>query len=478
MQPHDQARQDGAPPQPTPDATPIASLRDRTDEMELIISGLTTYALFSLPGWLLGRYVEALPHLSVPLAIGADVSLTIVSGLCYALGAFFLVHLLARTYWVGLIGLKTVFPGGIDWRRTPGMGPIQRRFYQDYLPDLGTAIARVDRFASSLFSVIGLVTLTMLWIGALMIGSLAMGGWIGSQYGATQQGIQLTTLLVVVLGAGLPSLTWAMDALAARVAPQLARRSGFRAVITALTRAYGLFFPQRLMLPIQLTLQSNTRPHAFVLALSLGSVLLILSGSLQLRLFRDFTLSSEYALLSGQDVREGLRSSHYEDQRSDSDRLRLLPMIPTLRQDGGFVPLFIPYFPLRDREILERLCAESDELRGVDCLTRLWAVELNGRPLPMDSFLPSERRDLGLRGITGFVPTTGLAPGLHRIRVTWNPEAEDDAPPHDDRLDAGKAHYSIPFLFDPGFERGLDEPATAPEPEPPPAAPSPDPPAE
>jgi hypothetical protein len=136
----------GAPETPSSDSTsvaqharaaqPISELRGRTDEMELIISGLTTFALLALPGWLLGRYVEICPHLSVASAVGAEVGLTVVSGLCYALGACFVAHLLARAYWVGLIGLRAAFPAGIDWERTPGIGPLQRDYYRRYLPDL------------------------------------------------------------------------------------------------------------------------------------------------------------------------------------------------------------------------------------------------------------------------------------------------------------------------------------------------------
>ena len=45
-----------------PDA--LERLRDRTDELELIISSLTTFALFSLPGWLFDAYSQIYTQLS------------------------------------------------------------------------------------------------------------------------------------------------------------------------------------------------------------------------------------------------------------------------------------------------------------------------------------------------------------------------------------------------------------------------------
>ena len=104
-------------------------LRDRTDELELIISSLTIFALLSIPGWLFDKIAESYTHLSTSLAIATMVSTTILAGISYGLAACFVVHLMARAYWVGLIGLRTVFPDGINWSKTPGLGPLSRQYY-------------------------------------------------------------------------------------------------------------------------------------------------------------------------------------------------------------------------------------------------------------------------------------------------------------------------------------------------------------
>jgi hypothetical protein len=443
-----------------PEATPSAdaaqrapSLRERTHEIELIISGLTTVALFALPGWLLERFVDLYPHLSVGMAVAAEIALMLASGLCYTLGACFLVHLMTRAYWVGLIGLRAAFPGGIDWRRTPGIGPVQRDYYRKHLPDLGSAIERADRLASSLFSVIGLIAIGMLWIGALLTLSATLGGMIGTRFGQTQAGLSWGLFVLVAIAAGLPSATFALDALFGR---RHGHRPGFRRLIAGLTRAYSLLYPQRVVLPVQLTLQSNTRPWIFILLLALGMVALIFVGNLNWRTYQAFTLGGEYRYLTGLDVSDGLRSSYYEDQRHAKDRVRLYPMIPSLRQSGGFVSLFLPYHPLRDNAVLDRICADA-KAPTVDCLRGLWQVSLDGREVPLSEFLPSERLDLGLRGLTGFVPTAGLAPGLHRLTVIWNPGAAEGDAPVDDRLAVARLNFRIPFLFAPDFELELGE---------------------
>jgi hypothetical protein len=93
----------------------LERLRDRTDELELIISSLTIFALFSLPGWMFDSFSGVYTHLSTALAIAGTVGITMLTGVCYGLAVCFVVHLMARAYWVGLIGLRTVFPDGINW---------------------------------------------------------------------------------------------------------------------------------------------------------------------------------------------------------------------------------------------------------------------------------------------------------------------------------------------------------------------------
>ena len=64
------------------DRVPLERLRNRTDEIELIISGLTTFTLFSLPGWLVDRVAEQLTHLSLSFAVSTNMLLLLLSGLC------------------------------------------------------------------------------------------------------------------------------------------------------------------------------------------------------------------------------------------------------------------------------------------------------------------------------------------------------------------------------------------------------------
>ncbi|NCF51420.1 hypothetical protein GWP57_07405 [Gammaproteobacteria bacterium] len=156
-------------------------------------------------------------------------------------------------------------------------------------------------------------------------------------------------------------------------------------------------------------------------------------------------------------MQEGFRSTYYEDMPSPLDRLRGWPRIDSFNQNGSFVRLFLPYYPVRDNLVLDQLCGRAEEVQDrLACLRRLWAVSIEGKPVSMANFESAERADLGMRGLIGLVPLTGLEPGLHRIEVFWNPNPAEEAAPLDDRYTEVSNRFVIPIAFSPAFEMSLD----------------------
>jgi len=432
-------------------------LRDRTDELELIISGLTILALFSIPGWLFDKIADIYTHLSTSLAIAGIVGTTLLAGTSYGLAACFVVHLMARAYWVGLIGLRTVFPEGINWSKTPGLGPLSRQYYRDTLPDLDTVIQNTDRLASSLFAVISMLTLSVLWFGTIFVVIMVVSAAIGTRFGLTNTGMGIGAVLLLVVFLGVPILVYFLDAQLASRVTRLRDSGIFAGLVRFLRRIAGLAYPQRLVLPVQLTLQSNTRPVVFFVALTLSIIIIVAVGGTRAAAWRNFTLSGEFTYLDTTQVQEGFRSTYYEDMPSPLDRLRGFPRIDSFNQSGNFVRLFLPYQPLRDNLLLDQLCGSAEETPDrVACLRRLWTVSIDGRPVPMEGFESAERADLKMRGLIGLVPLTGLEPGLRRIEVVWNPSAAEEAAPLDDRYTQVSSRYVIPIAFSPSFEMPLD----------------------
>ena len=439
------------------DSEAMDRLRDRTDELELIISSLTIFALFSIPSWLFDKVADVYTHLSTSLAIASTVGITLLAGTSFGLAACFVVHLMARAYWVGLIGLRTVFPDGINWSKTPGLGPLSRQYYLDTLPDLDTVIQNTDKLASSLFAVISMLTLSVLWFGTILTVILVVSGAVGARFGLTNTGMGIGTAVLLMVFLGIPIIVYLLDRQLASRVPRLRDSRIFAGLVRFLNRIAGFAYPQRLVRPVQLTLQSNTRPVAFFIALTLSVIVIVAVGSTRTAAWRNFTVSGEFRYLDTAQVQEGFRSTYYEDMPSPLDRLRGWPRIDSFNQNGSFVRLFLPYHPVRDNLVLDQLCGRAEEAPDrLACLRRLWAVGIDGKPVSMANFEPAERADLGMRGLIGLVPLTGLEPGLRRIEVVWNPSAPEEAAPLDDRYTQVNSRYVILIAFSPSFEMPLD----------------------
>ncbi|MFT5277015.1 MAG: hypothetical protein ACI97K_003399 [Glaciecola sp.] len=414
----------------------------------------------SFPGWIFASIGGFYTHLSTSMAIALNVGAALTSGVSYVLATCFIVHLVARAYWVGLIGLRAAFPDGINWGKTPGLGPLSRKHYRETLPDIDTVIQKTDKLASSLFAVISLLTLSALWFGIILVTILVVAGTVGAKLGGTNAGLSVGVILLLVLGVLGPVMVYLLDAQLAARFPKLCENRFYVGLVNFLRRIAEFTYPKRFVLPVQLTLQSNTRPFLVFGGLLLVAVAIVLIGNVRANAWNNFTLSEEFTYLDNTQVIGGFRSTYYEDMPSELDQLRAWPRVSSFTQSGAYVRLFLPYQPLRDNLLLDDFCSdvESPESR-TECLRMFWRVTIDGREVPMSGFIAAERADIKMRGLVGLVPFTGLKPGLHEIEVELNAPAEEGAALVDDRYSEVSYIYVIPIAFTPAYELTLDRDA-------------------
>ena len=157
-------------------------LRERTDELELIVSGLLAFALLTAPGRVFDSWAAHSAHVEGPFDYALMFGFVIAVGLSYSLAFAFIIHLAIRGYWIALIGLKSTFPEGIRWDRIPLMGVVSQAFYRDRIGDLGRTIDRADRAASILFAMAILIALAMFWVGVLAIVLILSSSLLGQLF--------------------------------------------------------------------------------------------------------------------------------------------------------------------------------------------------------------------------------------------------------------------------------------------------------
>ncbi len=436
---------DAPPPAPSERRIAFERLRERTDELELIISGISLVALVALPGWLFAQWARLEVHAEGIYHLVVSFGFPLAIGLSYTLAGVFLLHLATRAYWVGLIGLKATFPRGIRWDRVDSFGPVMRDRYRRSLVDFDTAIDAADRFASVVFAVVSLVALSVLWIGGVLAviaaGSLLLGSAIeipertaNLLIGTFGTLVFLAALLIPVLDRG---SAWLRG-------PDKPPSAGLRRAIGWLNAVQGFLFPQRLLLPVQFMLESNLPRRTFSIAFGILMFLTAIIGVVQLNSANRFApFIGGYAFLDDKAAAAGLRTAYYENLRAADDALLRVPTIPSDLVDEAYLRVFLPYVPERDNVLLEGRCEAGTDRRT--CIAGLWTLSIDGRALDPASFESAERRDLGMRGLQGYVPMAGLAAGRHELRAVWNAAGGD-------RRSRKTASYVIPFWFAPPYQ--------------------------
>jgi hypothetical protein len=410
----------------------LSRLTTPTWEIEMLLSGAVVFALFQTPEPL-QRWAEIA---AARTGESGDmlVRLALVYGLIvnYALIAMFLVHLSARAYWVALVGLDSVFPGGVRWENFR-QGPIARIEMQKLVGSLPELIERADNFSSLCFGFGLLVVLSALLGSVYAIPSAALALVISE---LAFDGREIDTLFPLVLGVVLLPIA------AAGLLDRWSARFGGVAPGGVVGRAIARVFRMKLTTlpaPLMLVLRTNLRSGRANAAM-LGSIALLVTALL---LQISGTLRFDgYDYLPADVAGIGIDTRHYRDQRQH-DRFDLhSPTIDSMLPGGRYLRLIVPYRPELHGPLVERECVPEGgdaatlaaglaEQAGTDrhaleaallaCLARALDLRLDGVPVPASALAFSSDPDSGLRGLLAVLPIADLTAGRHEISLYQPP---------------------------------------------------------
>jgi hypothetical protein len=404
----DQTQTDAAAPEriPAPPA-PIITYPEtskhepavRPWELELLISGAVVFSLLQMPGVVDGIFARVQPHLAERAHFGAFMLYTYIKLILYTLISCFVLHLGTRAYWVGLIGLETVFPHGVRWEDST-YGPVMTDVYRKKLGRLQPRIDAADRFCSILFPLA--FTLVMLFAySVVMLGMVALLAFGISRLllGGRHFGAAIISIFAVILL--VPLVAWALDrTYGARLRPGGRREKVIRRLATAAyyvnaMPAYGTVF---------MTLFSNAKKGArYPMMYALMAVLFGFVMVKDIFVRGGVVLTSEHVYLPDTPGEFGVRPYYYQSQREPGGVYDRVPSIQSDVIRDPYVKLFIPYTPIRHGAAFAEQCPRlrplsrtgvrmdggeppsAGQVQAVlDCWMRLQPVTLNGRPIRPD----------------------------------------------------------------------------------------------
>lgn len=417
----------------------------RTWELELLLSGAVVFALLKLPERVDAAYARLDAGLGGTLETAAFFGWYYVKLILYTLIAAFLVHLVARAYWVGVVGLDAVFPRGPRLDRLDA-GPVTRDLYRRILPSLKRQVTVADRFSSAVFSFAFAVT--AIFVLSIVYGLLLAGVSLAVSrlaFGGERFGQVFKVLLAVIF------VPLAVLPLVDRVAgARLVARGGRAPVV--LGRLLGVSYRLTggpLVGPIMTTLVTNVRKQLFYGVFFTS--FLVLVGVFVVRdvlVRNDVIRLSSHSYLPADAGALGVDAGHYDDRRAAGEP-SFLPSIPGEVVTGPYLRLFVPLpaewtglavaehcpgvAPIAEGGL--RLQRPSDPPPDPEalapvlaCLGTLHEIELDGAAVAPDFFFHADPAS-GVRGLLARLPVAGLAPGPHLLVLRRRPLPDDERPP-------------------------------------------------
>ena len=406
-----------------------------TWELELLISGAVLFALFQLPPLLNGFFARVEPQATSTMLSVLLFAELYLKAIVYALIASFVVHLVARAYWVGLVGLHSVFPKGVKWENFKS-GPVGLEVYKERLVSLPAIISRTDNFCSVIFSFAFLLVILFAFTVCLTsVYSLIAYGIARAFLGG--KNTDTIFLVLALLTALVPAVTTAVDR---RFGQRLGPRS--RTIVRRLVIFAYRGTAQGVISPIFVPLLTNVGRKK-IMAIFYFSLFGILIFVIVERFARSDLLSFNSDDYIGSSSRFGVDYRFYESQREPDGVYARTPSIQADVITGSYVKLFIPYYPRRYNVAIVKSCpavhalqsrglqfgadapvADSLAIPVLECLGRLHGVTVDGAPRPDLQYRFYEHPGTGIKGVITYIPADSLTKGQHLITVQQVPAAD------------------------------------------------------
>jgi hypothetical protein len=448
------------PEKPSPYDTELkeaGQLASPTWELELFLSGALVFATFQLPNVVDHFFSGFEPHVAgLTRQVFLNVALY-AKAIAYTLLITFGVHLTGRAQWVALMGLQSVFPGGVRWDEMK-LGPIGRKLYEERVPPLARSIATLDNFCSIIFSV-GMLFAVMFVFSATLVGTVGGVAWVMAHFLSHDRYLEWYFLALVL---GFMAIPLSASLLDKRIGPRLSPDSRGYRIVHALLRISIAMNIVRIAGPMMWTLMSNLGRKKVIVALYAGLMGIIVLSAGDVLLRRGAIGLNNYDFY-GQSLLHGVSSAHYENQRTENASPRA-PMIQSDIVRDPYVRLFIPYSPGRHNEGLLRACPglkplqaegvqfgsdkpvpDSLAVPALQCMAKAHDVKLDGAAVPNLEFAFYEHPTMGLRGIIAYIPIDSVARGRHVLTVMPIPPTPIPTDSATLANAAWKQPYVIPF---------------------------------
>jgi len=389
----------------------LQRLKEESWEAELLISTVAifgTLQLFKLIDWATIIAIDQLPPSQYIAGYGV-----VFTGLMAVsiLTTMFIIHFLLRAYWVGLVGLNSVFP---DYSIEDSAYPeVYTKKMVAFLPKLKNTIHEVDELSSVIFSSaffmliiyanLSLIICCLLFLYNLLIDLLP-------------QFILYIPLIILGIAFGFMMIISVLANVKANKENNLIQEWYFKATKWTSMLMLGPLY--KYMLQISMTFGSNFKKKKSLIGLTIaiigiGFIITIVEfkkSRIPYLVHHDKFFDSTIA-----------NNSFYADRNVEHDFL-VTPQIDHDIVESDAVRLFIPIFSYEEK-MYKKICGDIPEERNkkrqwyLDCFTDYHQILLDGDTL-QQSFRKFNLPDTGQFGIITYLDMMDKKNGDHMLTIS------------------------------------------------------------
>jgi len=395
----------------------LRRLKKQSWEAEILVSTVSifgTFQLFKIVEWLTNKFIDFLPPEQYMVGYYIVISALMAVSV---LVSMFVIHFFLRAYWVGLVGLNSVFPDyGLE---DSAYSKIYTKKILGILPKSEETIQKVDELCSVIFSVAFCFLLTYTYVTILASVYLFL-------YNMFSEFLPKMVLLIPVV---IIAIILVLQTLMGMVALLKRFRNHskiqtfyFHVVKIASLLTFGPLY--KYLLQITMTFGSNYKKKKAMIGMLLvfffsGAVLAVVMAS---------NYNVGHLFLEEPIRKDVVYAAYYENQNENSNFL-LTPELQLDIIDSKFVKIFIPLFSHETKNELQT-CGEfeadedmsDDENKALrrqfymNCWMSYNQVFLNGKRITVD-FTRHFHPRTDQYGLLGFIQSFEIENGKNILEV-------------------------------------------------------------
>jgi hypothetical protein len=401
-----------------------------TWELELLISGATVFGLMQLPDplnraliILMNGNEEHIVDLVRTVSIYLQFSLI-------TLIVTFVLHLLARAYWVAMVGMYSVYPQGIRWEnKNMTGGPAYREFGKNEMGSMPDQIDRADNRATKIFG-LGFGMAMAMMVASAVVGLMILIMMIVQISNGDME--TWNTGLFLVFGALL--VPFFIAYLVDYQFGEKLKAKGMDGWIKKIFRVYRKIGMGNGVNPVISLYTSNEGVQKTSIMMAVVMIPLMFGVAF-------FTATRGLAIDNG--AYDGLpkpelgaelvmRQEYYANTRGEEFSTTMVPYIEDSIASPPYLRLFIPYLPNRDNELLKKKCPESlvrklaNKGEGLDCLSGYFAIQIDAQAITSPLWAATDPKT-GQRGMMAMIDIRKLSDGQHVLKIKAIPKRSESS---------------------------------------------------